>query len=149
MEAYQHASEGTFHMCHIDETQLGYSDKYDVKIYNAADILSTKELVGKLEGLPCSGPQDCHYSDQCATECSKDTKQCTTTIMRPSLFYVCQILEEYVLQDAPNELVQDMDRLLGRCSQLGKDDAKSQVEQSLILNDLKLLLWKHISYLST
>jgi len=150
MEAYQHGSEGTFHMCNINESQVGYNDKFDVKILQTADIIPTKELLSMLEGRSCHSDDDCRYSEQCGTEClmtsAVTSGRCGAALLRPSLYYVCKIIEEYVLQDAPSSLSGDMDRLLGRCSQLGKDNEKSQVEQSLILNDLKLLLWKRISY---
>lgn len=146
MEAYQHGSEGTFHLCSIDETQVGYSNTYDVNILKTANIIPNKELIGMLEGRSCSSRDDCSYTEMCGTDCIAATGKCNSTILRPSLHYVCRIVEEYVLQDAPTDLVFDMDRLLGRCAQLGKDSSTAQVEQSLILNDLKLVLWKRISY---
>lgn len=147
LEAYQHGSDGTFHMCDITLMKVGHTFKYDVMISELAEILSDRELTALLSGMACKKDKDCTYTSQCSTVCDTQKGQCTTDIYRPNLFHVCKIMEEYVLPGVPAKISKELNLLLGRCAQLSlTNSTRTQVEHSLILNELKSILWKEISY---
>lgn len=50
MDAYQHSSDGTFHLCSISEAGIGYTDKYDVRITSLDHIIPDAEIQAYLVG---------------------------------------------------------------------------------------------------
>ena len=143
MDAFQHASDGTYFMCSLSEETVGYSPQYDVKISDGSQILSQQELQMYLGDISCTKDTDCQYSKVCHSWCDSRTSKCSGDISLPTLYHVCQIMGDYLYQGIPSDISMEFRGLLSRCNKL---NSKTELEHSLVLNDLKSLLWKRISY---
>ncbi len=98
-----------------------------------------------LQGRECSSESDCVFTPHCTTVCDAASKTCSADIVRPNLHLVCQILKEYVLEDSPSQIYPEFVHLVDRCDKLSYINyTRTDVEHSLVLNDLKSLLWKQI-----
>ena len=144
MEAYQHSGDGAFHMCRINELAVGYSNKYDVRMTQLNHIIPDAEIQAYMNDRKCTTNSDCSYSEQCTTVCDTAKGRCSGHKVRPNLYHICEIIRDYILEDAPVSLSKDLSQLLHRCSLLNV--ATSEVEHSLLLNDLKSTIWQEISY---
>jgi hypothetical protein len=142
LDAYQHGSMGAFYMCSVDERSVGYTRKGDVRIRNVGEIVSQQELSDAMAGTPCNDSSTCSYNANCKTVC--DNGHCTTTLLQPDLTHMCSLIGEYILKGAPRLIKGDLLHILDKCSQLRHDQDNLELQHSLILNDLKLLLWKQI-----
>lgn len=142
MDAYQHGSDGTYFMCSLHEENIGYNLQYDLKISDMSQILSQQELSSYLSELTCKTDDGCRYSHNCESRCDLATNKCSADISKPTLHHVCKIMQEYLIKSVPSRVQGELQSLLLRCDNL---DTRSDVEHSLLLNDLKSLLWKQIS----
>ncbi len=145
LEAFQHGSAGAFFLCNTSETNIGYNTKFEMKIIDTSQMLPKHFLKTQFEGKTCRTEQDCVFSSHCTTLCDTRTGACSDEILRPNLHLVCQIMKEYVLTDSPSHIYAEFVGLLDRCDNLSYvNNTKTDMEHSLVLNDLKSLLWKQI-----
>lgn len=148
LEAFQHSSAGAFYFCDTSEANIGYNSKYEMKVMDTANVLPRHELKSRFEGHKCDSEDDCTYSPHCTMVCDTQSSQCTDEIVRPNLYLVCQLMKEYALDDAPGHVYPEFVNLLNRCDKLSYiNNTRTDMEHSLVLNDLKSLLWKQIDYL--
>ena len=145
LEAFQHSSAGAFYFCGTSETNIGYNTKYEMKVTDASNILPKHVLKSKFQGQKCDTELDCVYTPHCTAVCDAATHLCSEEIVRPNLHLVCQLMKEYVLDDSPAYVYPEFMNLLNRCDKLSYiNNTRTDMEHSLVLNDLKSLLWKQI-----
>lgn len=144
MEAYQHGADGSFYMCSINNTNVGFTDAYDVKLLDTSKLLSHQDLKAFVGGKNCATNADCAYTLHCTTKCDMRSHTCTTELERPNLHLVCRIVQPYILKNAPLDLHGSLLRILTRCSELSAYLTGVELQHSLVLNDFKSLLWKAI-----
>ena len=142
---HAHDYAGSFFLCGTDETNVGYSVKHDVKFHSLSAILSKEMLARTMTPRNCEVSSDCRLSDHCTTMCDESARKCTGELVRPNLHLGCRILREYLLYDAPEDLVAEMKRLFARCEDLETKNDQVDVAPTLLLNEIKNLLWKRIS----
>ncbi|PWA26482.1 hypothetical protein CCH79_00001101 [Gambusia affinis] len=70
---------------------------------------------------------------------------CNTEVVQPNLAKVCMLLQDYLLFGAPSDLRGDLEKQLRTCVTLSGLASQMEVHHSLVLNNLKTLLWKKIS----
>ena len=147
LEAFQHSSAGAFYFCDMSEANIGYNSKYEMKVVDTANVLPKQVLKSKFQERKCDTELDCVYTQHCSTVCDEKTNLCTEEIVRPNLHLACQLMKEYVLEDSPGHIYPEFVNLLNRFDKLSYiNNTKTDMEHSLVLNDLKSLLWKQIDY---
>ncbi|XP_074654046.1 divergent protein kinase domain 1A-like isoform X2 [Tubulanus polymorphus] len=145
LEAYQHGADGSFYMCDLGEHTIGYTKNYEARVTNLALTFPRKTLHRYVKRHFCNADADCVYTRQCQTTCDRATRRCSADLVRPNLVYVCQIIERYMFPDVPRGVRGELKVLLDRCKSLNIYARDMQLQHSLLLNELKSLLWKQIS----
>ena len=146
-DVYQHNTAGTVYMCGLSEATVGYTKKYDTKITDLSNFVTKTELQAYLSDRMCQSELDCIYSTSCMATCDKSTRKCTGELMYPNLVHACKIVLEYLVPDIPAEFpAQDLRNLVARCLVIQGHMKNAEVEHSLVLNDIKSVLWKYISH---
>ena len=145
LDAYQHGSEGSFFMCNIHPAKIGYSSQYDVKFYDVNEMLSKQELEAYFLNQPCKTNTDCSFSKTCESTCSLQSNKCSPLVFHPNLYYICSMLQPYLRPALPRAIKGDLGNLWDKCQRLGANVSDVELQHSLVLNDLKSLLWKQIS----
>lgn len=145
LEAYQHASQTSFHMCNLHPTKIGYSTNYDVRITDLSEVISERELSHYFEQTTCHSHADCQYSHTCQAMCNHETGFCQQELVHPNLYYICQILRPYLSPGLPRDIKGDMGNLWDKCDALSVNNTELELQHSLVLIDLKSVLWKQIS----
>ncbi|XP_065265922.1 divergent protein kinase domain 1A isoform X2 [Emys orbicularis] len=141
-----HGPYGNFLMCDTSAKNLGYNDKYDLKMVDMRKIVPEINLKELLKDRHCESDLDCVYGTDCRTLCDQSKMKCTTEIIQPNLAKVCQLLKDYLLRGAPSEIREELEKQLYSCIALKVTANQMEMEHSLILNNLKTLLWKKISH---
>ncbi|NXA34814.1 FA69B protein, partial [Eudromia elegans] len=145
VEEIFHGTYGTFYLCNTSAANAGYNDKYDFKMVNLRTVATEATLRAFLKGRRCEQNGDCTYGADCTAACDKLLKQCKGDLVQPSLAKVCGLLRDYVLPGAPPELSGELQRQLRTCTTLSGLASQMEVHHSLVLSNLKTLLWKRIS----
>ncbi|XP_059839879.1 divergent protein kinase domain 1A-like isoform X1 [Hemitrygon akajei] len=141
-----HGTYGNFLMCDLNANNVGYNTKHDLKMIDMRKIVpevSFRQLIG---GRHCETDVDCVYGTDCRTTCHQSKKQCTTELDQPNLTKVCTLLKDYLLNGAPSDVREELEKQLYSCIALRGTASQMEMEHSLILNNLKTLLWKKISH---
>ncbi|XP_069497914.1 divergent protein kinase domain 1A isoform X3 [Ambystoma mexicanum] len=141
-----HGPYGNFLMCDISANILGYNDKYDFKMADLRKIEPEMNLKELMKDRHCVSDMDCVYGTDCRTVCNTNKMKCTTQVIQPNLAKVCQLLKDYLLQGAPTEIREELEKQMYACIALKVTAHQMEMEHSLILNNLKTLLWKKISH---
>ncbi|KAM9130121.1 divergent protein kinase domain 1A isoform 1-T1 [Pangshura tecta] len=141
-----HGPYGNFLMCDTSAKNLGYNDKYDLKMVDMRKIVPEINLKELLKDRHCESDLDCVYGTDCRTLCDQSKMKCTTEIIQPNLAKTCQLLKDYLLRGAPSEIREELEKQLYSCIALKVTANQMEMEHSLILNNLKTLLWKKISH---
>ncbi|KAM5257218.1 divergent protein kinase domain 1A isoform 3-T3 [Ctenodactylus gundi] len=141
-----HGPYGNFLMCDTSAKNLGYNDKYDLKMVDMRKIVPETNLKELIKDRHCESDQDCVYGTDCRTSCDQNTMKCTSEVIQPNLAKACQLLKDYLLRGAPSEIREELEKQLYSCIALKVSANQMEMEHSLILNNLKTLLWKKISY---
>ncbi|XP_069088465.1 divergent protein kinase domain 1A isoform X2 [Pleurodeles waltl] len=141
-----HGPYGNFLMCDMSANNLGYNDKYDLKMVDLRKIEPETNLKELMKDRHCGSDMDCVYGTDCRTVCDKNKMKCTTQVIQPNLAKVCQLLKDYLLRGAPTEIRDELEKQLYSCIALTVTAHQMEMEHSLILNNLKTLLWKKISH---
>ncbi|NXR13928.1 FA69B protein, partial [Semnornis frantzii] len=145
VEEIFHGTYGSFYICEASFRNVGYNDKYDFKMVNLRKVATELTIRGFLKGRHCEQNADCTYGEDCTASCDKLLKQCKGDVVQPNLAKVCGLLQDYLLHGAPLELKEDLQKQLRTCMTLSGLASQMEVHHSLVLNNLKTLLWKKIS----
>ncbi|XP_006001654.1 divergent protein kinase domain 1A isoform X2 [Latimeria chalumnae] len=141
-----HGPFGNFLMCDMNAKNLGYNDKHDLKMVNMRKIIPEVSFKELIKDHHCESNFDCAFGSDCKTLCDPSRKKCTTEVVQPNLAKVCHLLMDYLLRGAPSEIREELEKQLYSCIALKGTANQMEMEHSLILNNLKTLLWKKISH---
>uniref|UniRef100_A0A8C6WQ74 Divergent protein kinase domain 1B n=1 Tax=Neogobius melanostomus TaxID=47308 RepID=A0A8C6WQ74_9GOBI len=145
VEEVFHGSYGSFLICDASPHHVGYNVKYDCKMANLRSVASEAVVRGYLKGRHCETNADCTYGHDCTAICDRLVKQCNTEVVQPNLAKVCVLLQDFLLFGAPSDVRGDLEKQLRTCVTLSGLASQMEVHHSLVLNNLKTLLWKKIS----
>ncbi|KAL6470819.1 hypothetical protein MHYP_G00219380 [Metynnis hypsauchen] len=145
VEEVFHGAYGSFYMCDASPSRVGYNANYDCKIADLGSVASEAAVRAFLRGRTCQTNADCTFGHDCTATCDRLAKQCNTEVVQPNLAKVCALLRDFLLFGAPADLLDDLDRQLRTCVTLSGLASQMEVHHSLVLNNLKTLLWKKIS----
>lgn len=145
VEEVFHGSYGSFLICDASSRHVGYNSKFDCKMANLHSVTSEAVVRGFLRGRRCETNADCTYGRDCTATCDRLVKQCNTEVVQPNLAKVCVLLQDFLLFGAPSDLRGDLEKQLRTCVTLSGLASQMEVHHSLVLNNLKTLLWKKIS----
>ncbi|OWF48521.1 protein FAM69B-like [Mizuhopecten yessoensis] len=135
-----------FHMCNVESTNFGYTDRFEARLTYFDDIVSQNHFDLEVKGHPCSRDGDCFHGD-CMTECDTTSGTCTGVLKQPTLVHMCKIVEEYLVFDAPKEVKTALKVLLSQCLALTNSQDKDPahiVRYNLLLDELSKFLWDQI-----
>nr|XP_033816563.1 divergent protein kinase domain 1B isoform X1 [Geotrypetes seraphini] len=145
VEEIFHGTYGNFFICETSFENIGYNEKYDFKMIDLRKVATEMSIRGFLKGRHCEQNVDCTYAKDCMATCDKLLKQCKADMIQPNLAKVCGLLQDYLLYGAPSDLKQELQKQLRTCTTLSGLASQMEVHHSLVLNNLKTLLWKKIS----
>ncbi|NXY75940.1 FA69B protein, partial [Glareola pratincola] len=145
VEEIFHGTYGNFYICETGFENVGYNDRYDFKMVNLRKVATETTIRGFLQGRRCEQNADCTYGKDCAAPCDRLLKQCKSDMVQPNLAKVCGLLQDYLLHGAPLELKEELQKQLRTCMTLSGLASQVEAHHSLVLNNLKTLLWKKIS----
>ncbi|KAF3849332.1 hypothetical protein F7725_015829 [Dissostichus mawsoni] len=145
VEEVFHGSYGSFLICDASPRHVGYNSKYDCKMAELRSVASEAVVRGFMRGRRCETNADCTYGRDCTATCDRLVKQCNSEVVQPNLAKVCVLLQDYLLFGAPVDLRGDLEKQLRTCVTLSGLASQMEVHHSLVLNNLKTLLWKKIS----
>ncbi|CAG5867632.1 unnamed protein product [Menidia menidia] len=145
VEEVFHGSYGSFLICDASPHRVGYNAKYDCKMADLRGVASEAAVRAFLKGRRCETNADCTYGRDCTATCDRLVKQCNTEVVQPNLAKVCVLLQDFLLFGAPADLRGDLEKQLRTCVTLSGLASQMEVHHSLVLNNLKTLLWKKIS----
>ncbi|XP_034564145.1 divergent protein kinase domain 1A-like isoform X2 [Notolabrus celidotus] len=141
-----HGTFGSFLMCDVSANTFGYNDRHDLKVMNAQYIVPEATFQEIIRQQRCDVDEDCLYGADCLTSCDLTKHRCTPEVTRPNLAKACEALKDYILRGAPSDVREELEKQLYACIALKGSTEQMEIEHSLILNNLKTLLWKKISH---
>lgn len=141
-----HGAFGSFLMCDVSARSFGYTERHDLKVLDARLIVPEAAFQEQLRQQRCDQDLDCLYGNDCLTSCDLTKHRCTPEVSRPNLAKACQTLKDYVLRGAPSDVRDELEKQLYACMALRGSSEQMEIEHSLILNNLKTLLWRKISH---
>ncbi|XP_069788378.1 divergent protein kinase domain 1B isoform X4 [Narcine bancroftii] len=145
VEEIFHGTYGSFYICDTDPSNIGYNEKYDFKMVNLRKVVTEMTLKDFYKGRHCEHNTDCTHGKDCMATCDKLVKQCNTELIQPNLAKICGLLQEYLLHGAPSDFRDELQRHLQTCMTLNGLASQMEVHHSLLLNNIRTLLWKKIS----
>lgn len=141
-----HGMFGSFLLCDMNRGSFGYTDRYELRLLDRRHIVPGEAFRRVMRERVCQEDSDCVYSGDCGAACSQAEQRCSPELSRTNLARACSALEDFLLQGAPASLRDELKRQLNTCMHLNGSGEQMQMEHSLILNNLKMLLWKQISH---
>uniref|UniRef100_H3D8C6 Divergent protein kinase domain 1A n=1 Tax=Tetraodon nigroviridis TaxID=99883 RepID=H3D8C6_TETNG len=141
-----HGTFGSFLMCDVSAGSFGYNDRHDLKVTDARYIVPEAVFQEDIRQQRCDDDRDCRFGADCLTSCDLTKHRCTTEVTRPNLAKACETMKNYVLRGAPPDVREELEKQLYACMALKGSAEQMEMEHSLILNNLKTLLWKRISH---
>uniref|UniRef100_A0A671TD75 Protein FAM69A-like n=1 Tax=Sinocyclocheilus anshuiensis TaxID=1608454 RepID=A0A671TD75_9TELE len=141
-----HGTFGSFLMCDVSTAGFGYTERHDIKVVDARRIVPEVAFQEVMRERRCEEDSDCMYGRDCLTSCDLTKHRCTTEATQPNLAKVCSTLKDYLLYGAPSDIKDELEKQLYACIALKGASEQMEMEHSLILNNLKTLLWKKISH---
>uniref|UniRef100_A0A672M0I1 Divergent protein kinase domain 1A n=1 Tax=Sinocyclocheilus grahami TaxID=75366 RepID=A0A672M0I1_SINGR len=141
-----HGTFGSFLMCDVSAAGFGYTERHDIKVVDARRIVPEAAFQEVMRERRCEEDSDCMYGRDCLTSCDLTKHRCTTEATQPNLAKVCSTLKDYILYGAPLDIKDELEKQLYACIALKGASEQMEMEHSLILNNLKTLLWKKISH---
>lgn len=141
-----HGTYGSFLMCDVSAAGFGYTERHDLKVVDARRIVPEAAFQEAMRERRCETDADCIYGADCLTSCDLTKRRCTTEVTRPNLAKACGALKDYLLWGAPSDVREELEKQLYACIALKGSTEQMEMEHSLILNNLKTLLWKRISH---
>uniref|UniRef100_A0A3Q3DXN9 Divergent protein kinase domain 1Ab n=1 Tax=Hippocampus comes TaxID=109280 RepID=A0A3Q3DXN9_HIPCM len=141
-----HGAFGSFLMCDLSAAHFGYTGRYDFRVADAQNIVPQATFQEAIRQQRCDRDTDCVYGVDCLTSCDLTKRRCTPEVAEPNLVKACRVLEDYVLQGAPSDIREELEKQLYACMALRGSAEQAEIQHSLVLNNLKTLLWKKISH---
>ncbi|XP_061895017.1 divergent protein kinase domain 1A-like isoform X2 [Entelurus aequoreus] len=141
-----HGTFGSFLMCDLSAASFGYTKRHDLKVVDAQYVVPEAAFQEAIRQQRCDADGDCLYGVDCLTSCDLTKHRCTTEVTKPNLAKACHTLKDYVLRGAPPDIRQELEKQLYACMALRGLAEHTEIEHSLVLNNLKTLLWKKISH---
>lgn len=141
-----HGTYGSFLICDLAAARFGYTERHELRLTDTKAVVPEHELRRAMRTLRCEADGDCVYGADCRTTCDLTEKRCREEPLRPNLAKACGALKDYLLRGAPSELREELERQLYACMALNGNAGQMNMEHSLILNNLKALLWRQISH---
>ncbi|KAJ1146035.1 hypothetical protein NDU88_012317 [Pleurodeles waltl] len=145
VEEIFHGTYGNFFICETNFQNVGYNENYDFKMIDLRNVATEMSIRGFLKGRHCEQNADCTFGKDCTATCDKLMKQCKSDMIQPNLAKVCTLLQDYLLYGTPADLKEELQKQLRTCMTLSGLASQMEVHHSLVLNNLKTLLWKKIS----
>lgn len=145
VEEIFHGTYGSFFVCETSFKNIGYNEKYDFKVVDLRKVATEMTIKDFLKGRHCEQNSDCTYGSDCTAACDKLMKQCKNDVIQPNLAKACKLMQDYLLYGSPSDLKEELQKQLRTCMTLSGLASQMEVHHSLILNNLKTLLWKKIS----
>ncbi|KAG7319998.1 hypothetical protein KOW79_017141 [Hemibagrus wyckioides] len=141
-----HGMFGSFLLCDMKPGSFGYTERYELRLLDGRHVVPEEAFRRVMRARPCHEDSDCVYSADCGALCRRAERRCSPEPSRTNLARACSALEDFLLQGAPASLRDELERQLNACMELTGSGEQMQMEHSLILNNLKMLLWKQISH---
>ncbi len=141
-----HGTFGNFLMCDVSAAGFGYTERHDIKVVDARRIVPEAAFQEVMRERRCEEDSDCVYGRDCLTSCDLTKHRCTTEVTQPNLAKVCSTLKDYLLYGATSDIKDELEKQLYACIALKGASEQMEMEHSLILNNLRTLLWKKISH---
>ena len=141
-----HGTFGSFFMCDVSAASFGYNDRHELRVTDARHIVPELAFKEGMRERRCDSNRDCRYGVDCRTSCDLAKGRCDAAVTRPNLAKACDVLKDYILRGAPDDLREELEKQLYACIALRGAAELLEIEHSLILNNLKTLLWKTISH---
>uniref|UniRef100_A0A3P9IYS8 Divergent protein kinase domain 1Aa n=1 Tax=Oryzias latipes TaxID=8090 RepID=A0A3P9IYS8_ORYLA len=141
-----HGTYGSFLMCDLAAVHFGYTDRHELRLTDTQVLVPEDEFRRIMRALRCETDADCVYGADCQTSCDLSEKRCGEQPLRPNLAKACRTLKDYLLRGAPSVMSEELERQLFACMALRGNSRQLDMEHSLILNNLKALLWRQISH---
>ncbi|KAM3865845.1 divergent protein kinase domain 1A [Diretmus argenteus] len=141
-----HGTYGSFLICDLAAAHFGYTDHHELRLTDTRAVVPEDEFRRTMRALKCEKDADCVYGIDCRTSCDVAEKRCREDPVRPNLAKACGALKDYLLRGAPSALREELERQLYACMALRGNAGQMNMEHSLILNNLKALLWRQISH---
>ncbi|XP_074066824.1 divergent protein kinase domain 1B [Macrotis lagotis] len=145
VEEVFHGTYGVFYICETSSANVGYNAKYDFKMADLGKVAPEAAVRAFLKGRHCEQNADCTYGQDCMAPCDRLMKQCKSDLIQPNLAKVCGLLKDYLLSGTPADLKDELQKELQICMTLSGLASQMEVHHSLVLSNLKTLLWKKIS----
>ncbi|KAF4117051.1 divergent protein kinase domain 1A isoform X1 [Onychostoma macrolepis] len=141
-----HGTFGSFLMCDMRASTFGYTDRHDLRLVDGRRVVAEEAFKQAMILQRCEDDEDCVYGVDCRTSCDRAEHRCMAEVAQPNLARACGALKDYLLRGAPVHLQEELEKQLYACMALKGSAEQMEMEHSLILNNLKTLLWKQISH---
>nr|XP_061797151.1 divergent protein kinase domain 1A-like isoform X1 [Nerophis lumbriciformis] len=141
-----HGTYGSFLICDLAAARFGYTDGHELRLTDPRTVVPESQFRRSMRALRCDTDADCVYGTDCRTTCDTASKRCREEPVRPNLAKACGVLKDYLLKGAPSALREELERQLHACMALKGSAGQMNMEHSLLLNNLKALLWRQISH---
>ncbi|XP_067108865.1 divergent protein kinase domain 1A [Osmerus mordax] len=141
-----HGTYGSFLMCDLSAAHFGYTDHYELRLTDPRAVVPEDVFRRSMRALRCEADSDCLLGADCRSSCDMAERRCREEPLQPNLAKACRALTDYLLRGAPSDLREELERQLDVCMALQGSASQMNMEHSLILNNLKALLWKQISH---
>ncbi|XP_061592977.1 divergent protein kinase domain 1A-like [Cololabis saira] len=141
-----HGSAGSFLMCDVSAASFGHSEQHDFRLTDAQHVVPEAVFRRSIRQRHCNADRDCLYGADCFTSCDLTKHRCTPEVSRPNLAKACRTLQDYILRGAPADVSGELEKQLDACMALTGSAEHMEMEHSLVLNNLKTLLWNKISH---
>ncbi|KAF6730727.1 Protein FAM69A [Oryzias melastigma] len=141
-----HGTYGNFLICDLAAMHFGYTDRHELRLTKTQVVVPEFEFRRVMRALRCEKDADCVYGADCQTSCDLSENRCREKPLQPNLAKACRTLKDYLLRGAPSGMREELERQLFACMALRGNSRQLDMEHSLILNNLKALLWRQISH---
>lgn len=141
-----HGTLGSFLLCDMKPGSFGYTEHYELRLLDRRHVVPEEAFRSAMRARTCHEDSDCAYAGDCGASCRRAERRCGAEPSRTNLARACSALDDFLLQGAPASLRDELERQLNACMRLSGSGEKMQMEHSLLLNNLKMLLWKQISH---
>ncbi|XP_013416198.1 protein FAM69B [Lingula anatina] len=144
MAVYQYRNAGEFYICHLDESVVGYTRRYDMRFLGVSQLLPKQTFMKVMQLRQCFSDEDCFYSKTCSSKCDISQHTCSGSLIKPNLFHACQLLREYLLYDLVGGERVELSGMLRTCRALDNNKTSADLDHAVVLNNMKTWLWNKI-----
>ncbi|XP_072176822.1 divergent protein kinase domain 1B-like [Diadema setosum] len=136
---------GNFLMCSVTAQSIGYTKAHDAKLLRLEDLYPEVIVEGHLQDRECQVDEDCLYGLNCQTPCGTVNRKCFGEVTYPNLYKMCNLLEPVLFRGVPSAIEEQLRKTFKRCRDLRHSGRKMDMEHSLVINDIKGIIWRQIS----